>query len=448
MSWYAIHKTSAFLTSAFVEYFARTTGAFTVLDGIECFVFYSSPEELKEHLPDGVHTTIECTRGSGDSAVNFLNLSEGEKEMALTVEFNDRHLGNISGSRLITSAINDTHFLDFVKKRVMIHNPHNSGCEMEDLDPRFFNIVFYSYPDWVDICEEEQFDSISREVFGYRLDGGQDDGSLYSIDAVEANGIPYIVDDCERIVGAYFSDVNALFVPFDLPHSTNNLYDVMKALLECYMEGTKTHFTRKYSPDEMFEKMITAIIKTTIARLNEEITSLQKSRQRYLKEAINSEKSAIEKQKLLEFYQKDNVLLKEKINQQFEEIRKLPFVDRVYISSAKRFVVKTKPLVTNPQGLYCGSKNLGEIDIIFGDHNIYLRKSHTNKVETYRGLAHPHNEDTRGNVCWGNISSLIVEMLPQMEYLTLVNVVHDFLLNPNIDDTYGQRISEWPDATV
>lgn len=77
-----------------------------------------------------------------------------------------------------------------------------------------------------------------------------------------------------------------------------------------------------------------------------------------------------------------------------------------------------------------------EVEVNIFDSKIMIRGD-SNDV---RGYIHPHISGE--SICWGNIGSMILDLLGRMEFYALFNLIHSFLSTYNEDDPY-LKIQHW-----
>jgi hypothetical protein len=117
-----------------------------------------------------------------------------------------------------------------------------------------------------------------------------------------------------------------------------------------------------------------------------------------------------------------------------------------YISSRHQYVVvETEDLLTPPMGARFLPKKLGSFVVVLplAHFDAYVLPLSGNYVYDSLMHFHPHISET-GGPCMGNISHALPPLIESGEVAAAVQLMIEFLRNPNPYDDWGKAINLWP----
>lgn len=202
-----------------------------------------------------------------------------------------------------------------------------------------------------------------------------------------------------------------------------NDFDVKKQINKIIDETTK-QLTEK-------SELITQEIMQKFGRLSNIIT-----------ETINTINLKIREQTQIQMQMqkiKDTLMDKKKIKNEIELIQKHPMCKNITIAQDKLVIHTNKIICTEPHTKR--KYMIGEVLIKISLINIDVKFVSTEIFNS--AYVHPHVLNQRGEVCFGNAETQIVNYISDKEYYALFVTLINFLQTTNVEDEIGKNICEW-----
>lgn len=137
--------------------------------------------------------------------------------------------------------------------------------------------------------------------------------------------------------------------------------------------------------------------------------------------------------------------IKEKIFESIQKARKIGGVKDCYLDKDGKFILDTEHIYI-PQDEEGYFWDIGKLTFIVEKTGTTKCENHTRYVEAYGGYSasHPHSITAEHELCLGDISSVVFDLMQRHDYTSLAGILINFGRSVNLNDSAGQYVTKWP----
>ena len=372
------------------------------------------------------------------------------------VTFNALHTESIGGAGWLEPMF--AKIAEEIGAEFIIHCAHGNLERIPpvSVNPDKIDICFWSAPPIGANTQASKFcDNNIPKIWGINLPAGSDDASTPQPDIDIYGGAD--ISDGVVIIGQAIG--TSVYILNDLCHygkdedSSKECIMIMEKMVTDIKSLFQTDEKRKWMIEEFSKKKANESRMKFVAALKKRASAQIASLKSNYDENINyilQHSNEVEKyvarnldvsrqMRALEF---DDGGLTEKYELEYEKLMQYPPVSSI-TESSDSLIIETHTLYTTPLKDDGTVRFLGRyrISIPFNTGGTIRATNLDGKVVN---LDHPHALNSKGELCWGNMSAPIKKLKETYEFSVLIQVIIDFLQNVNLEDVYGVRVKKWP----
>lgn len=291
-------------------------------------------------------------------------------------------------------------YVSKLKSNIVFWNNHGSRSVRAVPEEDIFKVVFWSTPIAINHRSTEYK---YHNVFGYPMMSGQDDGYYFVADEAEQGDV--IRDGGQEV--AILLD-NTLHILWDLPHSNNNVHEVLSAIMDEVLKikgdpGMTKEEREKAKLEEVVRKVVGARLNIALERNKAYISQHVQTIDSYQREIISSAGKLASLKR--DIASQEAEIAKLSAGGIVESIKRIPGVESVGPHRNNLRVVTESILIDTSVARY----EMGRYNIDYTSTGSYsITAVDRNHVEKISGADHPHVNG--GKPCLGNVSEITINV--------------------------------------